>query len=410
MEEVEVTPVNIDDALKLVHAGKRSTLKLAELKSRAGYQGLHEMLLELGGFDNIEDSLAHLLAFISRKVPAAEVIAVLLESRGEGPTVRLAWRKDHGRVADFQFSSSLLERLQVKEPFLLEPGISNPTESQVLRNISSALLVPLWGGRCRLGVLYLDNRGQGGLFTEDDLYLCTALGSVVALQLMMEKQLFLGRLEENLKQYFSSNVVHKLVEEAGAGKPPQLAAAEKTAAVLFADISGFSEFCRKHKPEEISALLNPYFKLMSECIHRHGGYVDKFIGDAVMGVFEAAGAGDTPVINSSCALRAARAAREMIRVWRGWLAARPGTALPLRIGFDTGRVVIGNVGFPGRLEYTALGDAVNTAARLQKLAPPYGIAVTDAVRQSAQKECRCEKIGVRELKGCGEVEVWNITN
>ncbi|MBI4802988.1 MAG: FHA domain-containing protein [Elusimicrobia bacterium] len=406
--EAGIYPVNIDDALKLINEGKRSIIKMEELKSPAGYQRLHELLMELGGFDNIEDSLAHVLAFAARKVPAAEVIAILLENHAEGPAVRLAWQKKQGRVLDFQFSSSLLERLRVREPFLLEPGISSPSRSQKLQNITSALLVPLWSGRSRLGVLYMDNRGKGGLFTEDDLYLCTALGSVVSLQLLMEKQLFLGRLEENLKQYFSANVVRRLVEEAGAGKQPELGVSEKTAAILFVDMQGFSEFCRTHEPLEVSGLLNPYFMLMSECIHRHGGYVDKFIGDAVMGVFEEAGAGDTPAANSSCALRAARAAREMIKAWRGRSASQTGKTIPLRVGLDAGRVVIGNVGFPGRLEYTAIGDAVNTASRLQNLAPPDGIAVTDAVRSRAEKEFRCKKAGLRKLKGCGEIEVWNI--
>ncbi len=408
VEESKICSINIDDTLKAVNKGKHTTLKPKGLKSRAGYRGLHELLLELGGFDNIEDSLAHILAFAARKVPAAEVIAILLEGRGAGPAVRLAWQKDHGLVADFRFSSSLLERLRVKEPFLLEPRISDPTSSQQSQSITSALLAPLLGGNCRLGVLYMDNRGKGELFTEDDLHLCTTLGSIISLQLMMEKQLFLGRLEENLKQYFSSNVVRKLVVEAGAGKPPELGVAEKTAAILFVDIQGFSEFCHTHKPGEVSGLLNPYFMLMSECIHRYGGYVDKFIGDAVMGVFEAAGTGNTKDADSSCSLRAARAARDMIKVWRGQLASQSFKAMPLRAGLDTGRVVIGNVGFPGRLEYTAIGDAVNIASRLQKLAQSDGIAVTAAVGSFLEKDFCCEKAGVKEVKGFGDLEVWNI--
>ena len=404
----DAAAVNIDAALKLLQSGKRSIINPKSFKSRAGYRHLHELLAELAGFDNVEDSLAHILAFAAQKMPSAEVLAILLEGRGGSPVVRLAWQRDQGRIADFQSSSSLLEKLRVKETFLLESSISDPSASQKMKNITSALLAPLWSGRNRLGVLYLDNRGKGGSFTDEDLYLCSALGSIISLQLMTEKQVFLGKLEDKLKQYFSSNVVQRLIEDAGAGKQPELKAAEKTAAVLFVDMTGFAEFCRAHKPQAVSELLTPYFRLMSECIHRHGGYVDKFIGDAVMGVFEAAGAEDTPQAGAACALRAARAARDMIKVWRGWAGTRYGGGRPLRAGINTGRVMIGNIGFPGRMEYTALGDAVNLALRLQKLAPPDGIAVTGAMAPSLKKEFTCESAGVRSLQGSGEVEVWYI--
>ncbi|MCG2726568.1 MAG: FHA domain-containing protein [Elusimicrobia bacterium] len=409
--------IDIDDVLETVQSGKRSTLKPKGRESHIGYRRLHDLLMELSRFENMEDSLSHLLAFAAKKIPAAQALAILSNDRGAAFSARLAWKKDFGRLFDFKFSSSLLERLHVSEPFLLEQRISDPTTSQKFQNITSALLVPLRGWRGKLGALYMDNRKGDKIFTEDDLYLATALGGLISLQLMTEKQIFLCRLEENLKQYFSSNVVRRLVEEAGDGKLPELTVTKKTAAILFVDINGFSEFCRANSPEEISGLLNPYFRLMSECVHRYGGYVDKFIGDAVMGVFEAAGlpaeavvAGtkDNPEADSLCSLRAVRAARDMIKVWRGWTNSELGKAMPLRIGIDTGRVVIGNIGFSGRMEYTALGDTVNLAARLQKLAGPDGIALSDAGRLLIEKEFRCEDGGEREVKGFGTVKVWDI--
>ncbi|MBU2574139.1 MAG: FHA domain-containing protein [Elusimicrobia bacterium] len=408
-EETKSFCIDIDDALKITQSGRRATMKAKDLKAGAGYKQLHELFLELNKLENIEECLARALSFAAGKIPAAEISAILLNRPGEAPSARLAWRKGKGRVADLKFSPSLLQQLSVKEPFFLAPRISHPSSGQNLQEITSALLTPLSGGGSRLGVLYMDNRGAKTAFTEDDLYLASAVSGVISLQLMAERQLFLGRLEDNLRHYFSSNVARRLAAEAKAGKSPQLEAADKTAAILFVDIQGFTNFCHAHKPGEVSGLLNPYFKLMSECIHRHGGYVDKFIGDAVMGVFQQAEPWDEPGAAGSPALQAVRAALNIIQAWRANSTSGWGRPMPLRIGIDAGRVVIGNVGFPGRLEYTAIGDAVNIAARLQKLAPPDSIALSDNGRGLVEKEFRCEKIGVRGLKGFGNIEVWIVT-
>ncbi|MBU2574649.1 MAG: FHA domain-containing protein [Elusimicrobia bacterium] len=409
VEEARNFCVDIDEALQLAQAGKRSTMKPKDFKTVAGYKQLHELLQELNKFENIEECLTRALAFAAEKIPAAEVSAILLDRRGEAPAARLAWRRNQGRIFDFKFSSKLLEKLSVEEPFFLAPRLADPSSSQNLQNITSALLTPLSGGGSRLGVLYMDNRGAQTAFTDDDLYLASVLSGIISLQLGAERQIFLGRMEDNLRQYFSSNVARKLAAQARAGKPPQLEVAEKTAAILFVDIQGFTQFCHAHKPRGVSELLTPYFKLMAECIHRHGGYVDKFLGDAVMGVFPQAEPGRAAGDAGAPALQAVRAARDMIRAWRACSNSGWGRAMPLRIGIDAGRVVIGNIGFPGRLEYTAIGDAVNIASRLQKLALPDSIALSDSGRGLVEKEFRCEKIGAKGLKGVGEIEVWLVT-
>jgi adenylate cyclase len=375
---------------------------------RGEYKQLHELFMELSRIDNVEECLARALAFAAEKIPAAKVSAVLLERSGEGPTVRIAWQKNSGRIFDFKFSSTLLKQLSVNEPFFFTPRIADPTLSQSVENINSALLVPLWGRQGRLGVLYMDNRGRSTPFTEEDLNLAAGLASAISLQLAMEKQISLGRLEENLKQYFSPNVVRRLIKDAGAEKPLGLGVSEQTATIVFVDMQGFSEFCHTHTPREVSELLSPYFKLMTECIHRHGGYVDKFIGDAVMGVFAPQNFENAPGREPAHASQAVRASRDMIKEWANKLNSKWGQLIRLRIGVNTGSVVIGNVGFPGRMEYTALGDAVNLAARLQKLALPDSIALTDATRRLLKTEFTCEEAGERVIKGFGPVKVWHI--
>lgn len=405
-EAVKSFTIDIDDALKITQSGKRATINEKDPRAGAGYKQLHELFLELNKLENIEDCLSRALAFAAEKITAAEVCAILLTRPGEEPKSRLAWRKGQGRVGDLKFSPSLLDKVSVKEPFFLASKISNPSSTQAMQQITSALLTPLTGGGARLGVLYMDNRGAKAVFNEEDLYLASALSGVISLQLMAERQIFLSKLEDNLRLYFSSNVARRLAAEAKAGKTPQLEAAEKNAAILFVDIQGFTNYCHAHTPPEVSGLLNPYFKLMSDCIHRHGGYVDKFIGDAVMGVFQQAEAFDDPKGESSPAHQAVRAARDMVQAWREKSAGGHSRPLPLRVGVDVGKVVIGNVGFPGRMEYTAIGDAVNISSRLQRMAPPDGIAMSPECKRLVEKEFTCKSLGPQELKGFGELEVW----
>ncbi|MGC4054209.1 MAG: adenylate/guanylate cyclase domain-containing protein [Paludibaculum sp.] len=124
--------------------------------------------------------------------------------------------------------------------------------------------------------------------------------------------------------------------------------------ILFTDIRGFTGWCDAQEPETVVARLNEYFAVMTACIVRHGGQVNKFIGDGIMAIFsdaEGAALGDH-------ALRAVRCAMEMV-----------GQPLEFRTGagIHTGDAIVGNVGSGDKMDYTALGDTVNLAARLEGL-------------------------------------------
>src|SRR6201985_1957715 len=125
----------------------------------------------------------------------------------------------------------------------------------------------------------------------------------------------------------------------------------KNVTVLFCDVTDSTALGESMDPEALRALLARYFERMKEIVERHGGTVEKFIGDAVMAVF------GVPVVHEDDALRACRAAVEM-------RDALPGLAVAGRIGVNTGEVVTGTE------ERLATGDAVNVAARLQQAAQP----------------------------------------
>src|SRR6476660_2751390 len=150
----------------------------------------------------------------------------------------------------------------------------------------------------------------------------------------------------------------KFCLECGAPVAPAAAPREqrKTVTVLFCDVAGSTELGESTDPEALRALLARYFVRMKEMVERHGGTVEKFVGDAVMAVF------GVPVVHEDDALRACRAALEMREAFAG-------LGIEGRIGICTGEVVTGTA------ERLATGDAVNLAARLEQAAAPGEILI-----------------------------------
>ncbi len=406
LEGHKAEAVDIDRLLEKIKDDSTQTIVQGDPGLAEGFGQLQELFTLLNQTQEAEESLTAVLSFALEKIKAAEVAALIVYGPDGVPTARLAWQRRTGRVFDLRFSSGLLRNLPADRAFLLKTRISGDiTQSQVEHNISSALLVPLLGSKGRQGMLYLDNRHTGLSFHEKDLYLANALANVASLHLALERQAFLARVEDNMKQYFGPDVVRLIVEESAHGRPVALGVRECTATVLFVDMQDFSAFCRQRTPQEISELLNPFFELAASSIQRHGGHVDKFIGDCVMGVF-----GAQPLQPSTQTpnhtLQAFRAARELLSEWNKRSMSRWGQPIPLRAGINTGKVVIGNIGSPDRMEYSVLGDTVNLASRLEAQALPGGIALSDSARAALGTEVECRDGGQVEIKGLGQVRVW----
>ncbi|MEK7859213.1 MAG: adenylate/guanylate cyclase domain-containing protein [Elusimicrobiota bacterium] len=402
--------VDIDRLLKRI--GEESPLDIeSDRGSKVGFESLDELFTKLYRIKDNDESLAAILSFSMEKISAAQVAAVITFAPDGTPSVRSAWQRGAGRLLDFRFSSGLLSALPADRAFLLKSEIQDGTKSQTDHKISSGLLVPLRGREERLGVLYMDNRNHGGSFREEDLYLANALANVASLQLALERQTYLTHVEQNMTQYFGPDVVRLIVEYSRQGKPVSLGVKEIEATVFFVDIQAFSQFCRGRSPLEVSELLNPYFEMAASAIQAHGGHVDKFMGDGVMGVFGAAPVQDPRLTRANHAdhpTQAVLAGRQLIAQWEKWSRARWGAALALRIGISTGRLVIGNIGFPGRIEYSALGDTVNLASRMEHLALPNGIAICDATRRRLGGAFECVDGGEEDVRGLGLTKVWRL--
>jgi adenylate cyclase len=154
--------------------------------------------------------------------------------------------------------------------------------------------------------------------------------------------------------------------------------------VMFTDIVGFTDLTQGMSAAETAAFLNRHFALLTAEIEREGGIVDKFIGDGLMAFW---GAPDRVEDHAARACRAALAIREAVRQDNARRAAAGEPPVEVRIGLHTGPVIVGNIGVHGRLNYTAVGDTVNIASRLEQYAKEYktaGAAGQVAIAVSAE--------------------------
>ncbi|RLB58739.1 MAG: hypothetical protein DRI34_03935 [Deltaproteobacteria bacterium] len=177
------------------------------------------------------------------------------------------------------------------------------------------------------------------------------------------------RVRSLFQFYLDPAVVRRLLSEQDA---LELGGEARTCTVLFADLVGFTSLSEQLEPERLVELLNLYLGSMTEVFLQHGGFLDKYIGDAIMVVFGA------PLQLERHARAACQATLEglgRLRRLNDELAARGLPRLSCRVGVNTGRMVVGNVGSRTRGNYTALGDAVNLAARLEGLNRVFGTLV-----------------------------------
>jgi class 3 adenylate cyclase len=174
---------------------------------------------------------------------------------------------------------------------------------------------------------------------------------------------------------------------------------------LFTDIANFTTLSEGVEAKELGRLLNEYLEVMTDLVQKHGGMVDKFIGDAVVAIFNA------PLDLPGHAEAAVRCALEMDHFARNFSAEQKARGIPFgmtRIGVHTGAAIVGNFGSRSRHNYTATGDTVNTAARLEGLNKYFGTSIS----VSGATRAECQTIAFRPtasvvLKGkTSAIEVW----
>jgi class 3 adenylate cyclase len=219
---------------------------------------------------------------------------------------------------------------------------------------------------------------------------------------LLQKQ----RLQTAFGRYVNDYVLNQLLESPDGDA---LAGMEREVTIVFADVRGFTHLSEGLEAREVVSLLKEVFQIASDRILERGGTIDKFIGDSVMAYFGA------PLSQPDHVQRAVAASVDLLRAVdernRRVRAGGGAAAAPVRmgIGIHTGTVVVGNVGSDRRTNFTVVGDAVNVAHRLEKLARPGQILVSEAVQRAVRGAQRLRFEGERQLSGREEpVHVYSV--
>ena len=238
-----------------------------------------------------------------------------------------------------------------------------------------------------------------------------ALTNIAKAREMDRRRMAAERARNNLSRYFSPNIVELLAaqdEPLGAGR-------RETVAVLFADIVAFTRMAEVMAPEDVLALLREFHARMTAQIFASGGTVDQYMGDGIFAVFGAPAASPDDAAN---ALNCAEMMLNALQRWNDEREREGDARLDIGIGLNYGPVVLGDVGSEHSMSFTAIGDTVNTAARLQVLtrALQTPLVVGDAVVQAikalspeiaAERTRKLEDQGEHNLRGrASPVRVW----
>ena len=234
---------------------------------------------------------------------------------------------------------------------------------------------------------------QGNIISEKLNYFDFCIKNAVEVfdkALIVEKKMFFEkRIRRAFSRFVPEQIIDSLVKQADDTNQKVGVGETRSVAILFSDIRSFTNISEKNRADVLVAFLNRYFSTMVEIIKKHGGTIDKFIGDAIMAEF------GTPVSYEDNCRRAVMAAYEMRdalpTVEMGDLVMPDGMVFNIGIGIHYGEVIVGSIGSKDKTDYSVIGDNVNLASRLEGLTKTYGtqILVSESVRADAGEDSFC---------------------
>jgi adenylate cyclase len=269
--------------------------------------------------------------------------------------------------------------------------------SIIMQGIRSSMAVPLIYSDELLGVMVLDSQVAANAFTDKDLQLTQALANQAAVAI--QNSLFARKIEKEALtrerfQRLLSPAIAELVVSGDLAVEKGGQARDTT--IFFSDIRGFTAMSETRTAQEIVDMLNEYFEQMVEIVFKYEGTLDKFVGDEIMALF------GSPVSHPDDAYRAVKVAVEQLEALEEWNRVRVADGEPaihIGIGINSGSVVAGYLGSSKALEYTVIGDVVNTASRLCSVAQSGEILISRDTHEMVKEYFTTQELSATQVKG-----------
>lgn len=288
-------------------------------------------------------------------------------------------------------------------PEIIDDVLTDPRYIRGPAHMRSLICTPLKVKDKVMGIVNVSSEAPFA-YTAEDLKLLNVVAYQAAAAIenarLLESRLKEERARSNLERYLAPQLV-KVLMEAGGGL--SLTPAKADIAVLFSDIRNFSSACEQLPPERLVTHLNEYFTALAEVIFAHGGTLNKFVGDMIVAFF---GAPAQSADREKTAIETAVDMQRRIKAMKEpWIREHFHTG----IGINSGEVILGNIGSPRHMDYTAIGDGVNIAQRLESMARGGQILVSRSVYDATRDIFRFREIGHVNVKGKDKaIEVFEV--
>lgn len=341
-----------------------------------------ELSRAVGSAPDLDNLLPKIVDKTFELVGADRGVILLMDENGD---LKPSYAKiREGRDDDIVLSKTVTkEVLQSKTAVLSSDATMDDrfsgAHSIIMQGIRSTMTVPLLDGDDILGIMHLDSQIATNAFSEKDLQICTNVASQAANMIKNTQLAEQMHAEEEKRRNMARLIPPSVVDQVMKGELTiEKGGRLSEITMLFSDIRGFTSMSDGRPPQEVVSTLNEYFEVMVEILFKHGGTLDKFVGDEIIGLFGA------PIPLEDAAYKAVSCALDMQRSLKELNKTRESEGLQrleIGIGINTGNVITGAIGSTKALQYTAIGDAMNVASRLVGVAKTGEIIISEHTRK-----------------------------
>jgi adenylate cyclase len=357
---------------------------------------------KLGSIFSLDEIYAQVFEIVMQATPASRSFIFRKNEQGEFEQVSARMREQGEVGRPLPISKTIFEKVARERVSVLLTDAQTSNEavaskSIILHAIRSVMASPIVGPRGMLGIIYADYYDVSETFSAQDLDILNAVavqtGIAINTVINHERLQRQAQARARFERFLPRQVVDEILR---SPEKIKLGGVRQKVTAFFADVRDFTTLSENRSPEVIVNLLNRYFTLVSEIIFRHGGTLDKYIGDGLLALFGA------PYVGELDAIQAVRAGLEMQRAmveFNRQLASDQLPPISIGIGINTGQAIVGYMGSEARLDYTAIGDTINTAARLEGIARPGQIVISENTVQALDEGIQVRQLGDERLKG-----------